>query len=260
MNVPALIRKEALRKGLRNETIKTYITCVNKFFRVYRLDPRAITRKDVENYLDQLRNWNKSSSTINVNLQALKFFYEKVLKKKLTVNFETTKVRKRIPEFLTKEETSQLFDSIHNEKHQLMIKLLYATGMRVSELTSLQVKHFEFDQNYGWVRNGKGGKDRLFIVAVKLKKEIVQWIEKNSLQNDDWLFPGSARNHISASTIRKILKDSARKVGITKNVHPHTMRHSFATHLIQNGYAVTDVQPLLGHNSMQTTMIYLHMG
>ncbi|MBU0459181.1 MAG: tyrosine-type recombinase/integrase [Nanoarchaeota archaeon] len=259
MYAPELIRKEGLRRGLRPETIKTYITCINKFLKIYHLDPRAINKNDVQNYLDQLRTWGKSDSTINVNLNAIKFFYEKVLGKKLTINIAQARIRKRLPTFLTQDETKRLLDSIKNPKHQLMIKLLYATGMRVSELINLKIKDFEFNDNYGWVRDGKGGKDRLFILALKLKEELLDHLRINHLNDSDWLFCGNGNSHYTASSIRLIIKKATKIASINKNVHPHTLRHSFATHLIENGYAVTEVQPLLGHDSLETTMIYLHM-
>ena len=258
MNIPELIVKEGLRKGIRNKTIKTYVTCVNKFFRTYRKDPKQISKNDIENYFHRLIKWGRSGSTINVHLNALKFFYEKVLKKKLTINIKHTRTRKRLPEVLTKEEVKKLFSVIKNKKHQLMIKLLYSTGMRVSELVSLKVRDFEFNKNYGWIRDGKGGKDRLFIIANKLRIELISWISESKLTNEGWLFPGQGNSHISISTIQAITKTAASKAEMNKNVHPHTLRHSFATHLIENGYAVTEIQPLLGHNSANTTMIYLH--
>jgi integrase/recombinase XerD len=249
MYVPELIRKWGLRKGLRHETIKTYVTCINKFLRIYGLDPRAVTKHDIVNYLDCLKKWDRSDSTINVHLNALKFLYEHVLNKKLTINIKHKRIRRQLPTCLTKEETGRLFDAINNPKHKLIVQFLYATGMRVSELVSLKVRDFEFDDNYGWVRDGKGGKDRLFIIAKKLKSELIEWISVNKLNSEDWLFPGQCSNHISTSTIEFIIKKAARKAKIRKNIHPHTLRHSFATHLIENGYAVTEVQPLLGHGS-----------
>ncbi|MBU0457073.1 MAG: tyrosine-type recombinase/integrase [Nanoarchaeota archaeon] len=259
MDVGNLVRNEGLRRGTRPETIKTYIYCLNKFFRVCHKNPLEITKRDITDYVDYLHQWNRSDNTINVYINALKFFYENVLNKKLTLKIEHKRVRKQLPTFLTKEETQKLFDAIGNFKHKLMVKMLYATGMRVSELVSLKVKDFEFNENYGWVREGKGGKDRLFVIAVKLKKELLEWIAANKLNADDWLFPGQGNTHVSIQTIQLIIKIARKKAKITKNVHPHTLRHSFATHLIENGYAVTEVQPLLGHNSLNTTMIYLHM-
>ena len=255
-----MIRKEGLRRGFSPKTIKTYCFGVKKFFSSYRnKELKCITKKDVQDYFDCFLEKGKPGNTINVHLNAVKFFYEEVLRKRLTVNITYSKTPKRLPEFLTKEEVARLLDNISNQKHKFMITLLYATGMRVGELVSLKVKDFEFNQNYGWVRQGKGRKDRLFIIPEKLKAEILNWVEKQKLSPEDWLFTGYGKDHISPATIQAIIKDATKKAKIGKNVHPHTMRHSFATHLIQNGYAVTEVQPLLGHSSLQTTMVYLHM-
>ncbi len=258
MDISNLVRTEGARRGLRYETIRTYVNCLNKFFKVYRLDPFEVKKSDIFRYLDQMQKWNRSDNTINVHISALKFFYENVLNKKLTINIPTMRVRRKLPTFLTKEEIERLFLAISNHKHQLMVKFLYATGMRVGELVCIRVKDFEFNDNYGWVRDGKGGRDRLFVVALKLKDELLRWIDKNGLKHDDWLFPGQS-GHISTSTVQWVIKKAVKQAGIHKNVHPHTLRHSFATHLIENGYAVTEIQPLLGHGNISTTMIYLHM-
>ncbi len=248
-----------MRRGLRVETIKTYAYVLDKFFRIYRKNPLELTNGDIRRYEEQLRKWNKSDNTINVYLSALKFFYENILHKKFSALSFTPRIRRTLPTFLSKEETAGLFQVISNPKHLLMITLLYATGMRVSELVRLKVGDFHFNDNYGWIRDGKGGKDRLFVIAQKLKGEILSWISTGKLHSEDWLFSGYGMTHISTSTVQIVLKQAARLAGIRKNVHPHTLRHSFATHLIENGYAVTEVQPLLGHASVQTTMIYLHM-
>ena len=113
--------------------------------------------------------------------------------------------------------------------------------------------------NYGWVRKGKCKKDRLFIIAEKLKKELIGYISKENISKNSWLFQGQKQHHISVMTVQKIIKKASKKAAINKNVHPHTLRHSFATHLIENGYDVASVQSLLGHNSSETTMVYLHM-
>ncbi|NQV91623.1 tyrosine-type recombinase/integrase [Candidatus Woesearchaeota archaeon] len=258
MGVAELMWKEGERRGLRKRTIQTYIFCVNKFLRLSRKNSNEVTKYDVDAYLHNLIKWNRAGSTLNVNINAIKFYFEKVLNKKLTVNIDFVNVPKKLPDFLSQEDVKKLFPSIKNSKHQLMIKLLYATGMRVSELVSLKIKDFEFNNNYGWVRDGKGGKDRIFIVAEKLKLELQRWIRDHNLNKNDWIFSGIYGNHISDSSIRKILITAAKRANI-KEVHPHMLRHSFATHLIENGYAVTEVQPLLGHTSIDTTMVYLHM-
>ncbi|MDP3990492.1 MAG: tyrosine-type recombinase/integrase [archaeon] len=252
------IRNEGKRRGLSPRTIKTYCFCVNQFLFCFKKELKLLTKNDIEEYLMKMIHREKAGNTINVHLNALKFFFEKVLKRKITVNVPFVKKPKRLPEFLTKEELINLIDAIKNEKHKLMILLLYSTGMRVSELVSLKVKDFEFNENYGWVRGGKGRKDRLFILAGKLKQQLLQQIEQNKLNSEDYLFSGR-KEHISVESIRMILRKATKQAGLKKKVHPHMLRHSFATHLIQNGYSVTEVQPLLGHNSLNTTMIYLHM-
>jgi len=255
-----LIRKEALRRGFSPRTIKTYCFCVEKFLSFYHnKELKCITKNDVQEYFYRFIEKGRPGNNINVHLNAVKFFFEEVLKKRLTVNVTYSKTPRRLPEFLTQEETVRLLDPISNQKHQLMITLLYATGMRAGELVSLKVRDFEFNQNYGWVRQGKGGKDRLFIIPLKLKSELLDWIEKQKLGPDNWLFTGFGTEHISTATIQAIVKGATRKAKICKHVHPHTLRHSFATHLIEDEYAVTDIQPLLGHSSPETTMTYVHL-
>ena len=184
---------------------------------------------------------------------------ENILNKRLTYRVRYSKTPKSLPTVLTQEEIKRLFEAIYNNKHKLMIKLMYSTGMRVSELINLRIRDFEFSKKYGWVREGKGKKDRMFIIANRLNKDLQNFIKENSLLDyNSFLFKGNKKLHISKETIGKIIKDATKKAKIKKNVHCHTLRHSFATHLIENGYSVAEVQSLLGHNSPETTMIYLH--
>ena len=256
MFVPELITKEALRQGLSPRTIKTYCQCVERFFRHYPKEPHQVNKNDIGQFIDKLLEKKAPGNTINVYLNALKFFYEQVLHKKLTLNIKFSKHPQHLPEFLTQEETQSLLEQIKNPKHHLIISLIYSTGFRVSELLNLKVKDLQLEQNYGWVRQGKGRKDRPFIIAQSLKPIIQQWIK--NLSPEDYLFTGIYGQY-TATSIREILKRAKRKAHLTKNVHPHTLRHSFATHLLENGYAVTDLQPLLGHSKIETTLIYTHL-
>ncbi|MBS3118687.1 tyrosine-type recombinase/integrase [Candidatus Woesearchaeota archaeon] len=254
-----IIRKEALQRNLSPRTIETYCFCVDKFLRFCCKELKYVTRRDIEEYLSRLVLWNKSSNTLNVHLNALKFLFEQCLKKRLTLKISFSKVPRTLPEFLTKEETAALLRSISNPKHRLMLQMLYGTGMRVSELLHLKVKDLDFNQNYGWVRQGKGRKDRLFVLPLHLKECLAEHIRTENLNRDSYLFVNSWKRPYSASSLRLILSRAAKQAGLVKNLHLHTLRHSFATHLIQNGYSVTEVQPLMGHNSINTTMIYLHL-
>ena len=257
MFIPELIRKEGLRQGLRPRTIQTYQFCTNQFFRRCTKDPIQVNKRDLQAYLDYLLEKDTPGNTLNVHLNALKFFYEQILHRKLTVNISFSKTSQRLPEFLTQEETTCLLNAIRNPKHKLLIRMLYSSGMRISELLNLKVRDLDLQNRHGWVRNGKRGKDRPFIIAQSLNEELKQWVTgKNP---DQWLFTGWNNSPYDDSSIREILKKSAKEARIIKKVRPHMLRHSFATHLLENGYALTDVQPLLGHSRLETTLVYTHL-
>ncbi len=258
MEISELIQREGLRRGLRTETIKTYVYTVNKFLRTYNKQPHEVTKEDIEAHLIQLIKWNRSGSTINVYLHALRFFYEQILGKNLTVNIPNIKVRKRLPECLTQEEMSRFLGVLSQTKHKLILVLTYGSGFRVSEVINLKVKDLDFQAGYGWVRNGKGGKDRLFVIPDKLKEELKQWISSQNLNLEDWLFPGYQNNHYSDSSVRKILEEARLAAELPKHITPHSLLHSFATHLLENGYSLIEVKELLGHSRLETTMIYAH--
>lgn len=258
MDVIYLMRQEMLRRGLSHRTIVTYIQCVKEFLKKCHLEPRKISKWDIKQYIDSLVSKGAAGNTINVHLNALKFLMEEILCKRVLFNIKYSKVPKELPTVLTKEEVQILFNSIKNKKHALMIKLMYSAGLRLSELAYLKVKDLELDKNYGWVRKGKGRKDRLFIIAKGLREELIEFIKTENPEYEYWLFKGR-NSHIHQRTIQEIIKKAAKRSNIKKNIHPHTLRHSFATHLIEDGYDIASVQSLLGHSNLETTMRYVHM-
>ena len=136
-----------------------------------------------------------------------------------------------------------------------MVRLMYGAGLRVSELVNLKITDLDLENNYGWVRRGKGNKDRLFIIPESLKQELVSYIGNCK---EEWLF-GSYKGHMSVRSVQEILRKAAKEAGIKKKISPHTFRHSYATHLIEDGYDLTTVQVLLGHSKIDTTMVYVHI-
>ncbi|MBN2052623.1 tyrosine-type recombinase/integrase [Candidatus Woesearchaeota archaeon] len=262
MDLVELMRKELLRRHYSLRTIESYVFCLNKFLSWCKdKDPRRITKHDVKDYLNMLCEKNVASSTLNLHQQALKFALMNVLNKKFFINLPFSKLPKALPEVLTQEEVVKLFSAIDNPKHSLMIRLMYSAGLRVSELVNLRVKDFEFGKGFGWVRKGKGCKDRLFVLSGKIKQDLLDFITGEGLVGDDWIFMGRLERHLTARTVYAIVRQAAVNSGLykIKNVHPHTLRHSFATHLIENGYDVTRVQALLGHAGLDATMVYVHM-
>jgi len=257
MEILRKVRLECRRRNLSPRTEETYCFCIKKFLLQINKEEFQVTKRDVTNYLNYITEKNKSGSTINVYFNAIKFMLEDVMGKKLIWKKKFSKTPKKLPIFLTKDEVINLINNIPNEKHKLAIELLYGAGLRVSELLNLKIKDFQLESNYGWVRNGKGKKDRLFIIPFKLKNKIKEQIKNKS--EEVYLISRKDNKQLSRMTIQAIIKKAKMKAKINKKIHPHTLRHSFATHLIQNGYDVNSVQSLLGHNSSQTTMIYIHM-
>lgn len=201
----------------------------------------------------------RSGNTMNVYHMALRFLFEDVLDKRMWIDITYSKVPERMPVVLTKDDIRKLFDAIDNAKHRLMVQLIYAAGLRVSELINLKVKDIEFGRNYGFIRGGKGNKDRIFILSPKIEENLKESIQKEGLIREDFLFKSNRGYKYSMSSLQMIVKKATNKVGIEKKVHPHTLRHSFATHLVEEGYSLQDVQSMLGHKSPETSMIYVHM-
>lgn len=251
------MKTEMLRRKYSIRTIGAYCDVVRIFLRKSKIeDVRRIKKSDIKDYLNSLHE--KSGNTINVHLNALKFMMEEILHKNCYVHIRYSKVPVKIPDYLTKEEVIKLFDAIENPKHKLMIKFMYSAGFRLSELINLRVENFNFGESMGWVRGGKGNKDRAFIIAESLKDELLNFISENNLKPNDLIFRGRY-GKLSHRTIQEILKNAGRKAKIIKRVHPHMLRHSFATHLVKDGIDLFTVQSLLGHSDVRTTQIYAHV-
>ena len=258
MDIIHSMEKEMMRRKYSYKTVETYIHCVNNFLKYYNGDQRKISKKDVKEYLDKMIEKGVSGNTINVHLNALGFLVRDILNKNFMIRIKYSKVPKKMPIVLTRNEVISLVNCIENENHRLMIKLMYGAGLRVSELVNLKLEDIEFENNYAWVRHGKGNKDRMFIIADCLKHELMDYIGKNKIGPKSWLFSGY-KGHLSTRTIQEVIRKAAKRARISKKVHPHALRHSYATHLIENGYDIMSVQYLLGHNNPQTTMVYLHI-
>jgi site-specific recombinase XerD len=254
------LKREALRRGFSHKTILTYSDSIKQFMKHCKKELKSVTKKDVTDYLDYLIDKKASGSTLNVSLCALKFLFGEVLHRRLLVRVRYSKKPVSLPVFLTKDEVVKLFDAVENKTHKLILELIYSAGLRVGEVVMLRPVDFDFERGIGWARRGKGGKDRPFIIAKVLQPRLQRYVEdvaKTGAQS--YIFSGRNRTHLSIRSVQEIVKNASQKAGIIKSIHPHSLRHSFATHLIENGYDVSCVQPLLGHSSAETTMSYVHM-
>ena len=259
MDFHEIALKEMRRRKYSPRTIETYLYCINRFLNRTQKEVSKISKVDVKKYLYELSERNKSGNTINIHLNAIRFLLEDILNKNMKLNIKYSKTPKKLPTFLTREEIRKLLNAISNWKHRLMIEFLYGSGLRVGELINIRVKDININEGYVFVRNGKGKKDRIIVLAKVVIEKIKNLIEIEQLESEDFLFRTNREESYSVKSIQEIIKKAAKISGIKKEIHPHTLRHSFATHLIERGNTLSEVQGILGHKSPETSMIYVHM-
>jgi site-specific recombinase XerD len=248
------IETEIKISKLSKYTLRNYLDFNKKLLEHTKKIPEQINSQDIKNFLADKMN-DKSSSSTTLFLSSIRFGYSNVLGKDPTLGIKRPKKEQKIPIVLTKQEVTKLFENTKTLKSSLILQLLYSSGLRVSEIVNLKPQDLDFNENTGWVRAGKGKKDRMFILSKKITKKIQKFINKHK----DWKFLFSKETPLTTRNIQKIVQKTAKKARIDKNVHPHTLRHSFATHLLENGVDIRKIQILLGHASISTTEIYAHV-
>jgi len=237
-------------------TIKNYVRANREFFNFIKKSPEEINEQDVKKFLAEISE--RSAMSLIVFLSAIRYSFINILKIDPTAGIKRPKREKRLPTVLTKEEVRKLLKSIENKKSKLMISLIYACGFRVSELVNLKISNLDFEDNIGHVKQGKGKKDRIFNIPLFLKKPLLKRVKLQIEKREEYLFTGP-NGKLTDRNIQKIIKKYAEKAEIKKDVHPHTLRHSFATHLLENNVDIRKIQELLGHADLSTTQIYTHV-
>ncbi|MDO8528431.1 MAG: tyrosine-type recombinase/integrase [Nanoarchaeota archaeon] len=240
-----------------NYTIRNYLRANSDLLDFCNKSPEDVREEDVKAFMAE-KLTDSSSSSIIVFLSALRYAYSNLLKKDITIGIKRPKRERRIPDVLTKDEVKRLIDAIPTKKSKLMISMIYACGFRVSELINLKVNDLNFDEMTGHVRQAKGKKDRIFNIPQFLLKNLKKQADSQKELNQEYLFTGP-KGKLSDRNLQKIVRKFAKKAGINKKVHPHTLRHSFATHLLENNVDIRKIQELLGHADLSTTQIYTHI-
>lgn len=246
-----------IRKRYSENTIKVYTSLFREFIRYYHdIDPKDITEEEIRKYQDYLvTKKNISISTQNQAINAIKFYYEKVLgKAKRDFYIERPIKEKKLPEIISERELLQILKVTDNIKHKSIIAVLYSSGVRRGELINLRIKDVDFDKKIIFVRAGKGKKDRTTILADHTALVLHKYLKL--FKPNYWLFEGIKRKQYSGNSIGLILKKASIKAGLNKIVRPHMLRHSFATHMLEQGVDLRYIQTLLGHGSPKTTQIY----
>lgn len=256
MNIPQILKNietEIKLRGFSKQTSKMYVLYNKQFLEKYKIEPEKVKEEDIKNFLaEKISEKGLTSKSIAMIKSALIFFYKEMLKKKFEI--KTPKIKKSTPVVMTKEEINDLFNAIKNKKHLALIKLYYSSGLRLSEAINLKVKDLDLNENVLWVRSGKGGKDRMTILSNSLAQDLKNFIA--SKNKDDFVFVTRKQSPFSARFIQKILEKAKQKINLQKDIHIHTLRHSFATHLLEAGTDIRKIQELLGHSDLSTTQIY----
>jgi len=234
------------------KTIKSYIYHVENFLNF--AGEKGLNENIVKDFI-QKEIKKKDPSTVSAELSAIKFFFRKVLKQELNLNHP--KRNKHIPDVLTISEAKRLIEVTNNIKHKLIIKLLYGCGLRVSELRDLKKSNVNLEEGLIHIKLAKGRKDRFVKIPDSLLGELEGYLKISG--SNTVLFESQRGGKLTTSTIQKIIKNSSKKANIKKRVYPHLLRHSFATHLLENGVDLRIIQKLLGHSDIKTTQIYLRV-
>jgi site-specific recombinase XerD len=242
------LENEIKIRNFSEKTIKSYLFSMKKFLKYS--ENKGLNKECVKSYIiEYLEKENPSS--VAKDIYAVKFFFENVLKEKLYI--PTIKRNKTLPDILSIIEIRILIKNSSNLKHRLIIKFLYGTGLRVSEIVNLKKCDLDFSEELIHVRLSKGKRDRFVKIPDSIKEDLEKFCE---LEEGIYLFESNRGGKLTTATIQAILKNSARKASIGKRVYPHLLRHSFATHLLEQGTDLRVIQKLLGHVSVKTTQIY----
>jgi integrase/recombinase XerD len=259
---------EAMRKALviRNyatKTVNTYVSVLKRYLDQLDKPVEDVTPADIQEWQYFLTNHEKVSwSLFNQMVCALRFYFQKVRNCEWPVeHIPFQRRRRRLPSVLSREEVARLLDAARrNPKHHAILATLYSTGLRLGELVKLQIPDIDSKTMLVHVLQGKGGKDRQVQLSPQLLAILRDYYRSCLVKPKTWLFPGAKSDYpLDPSGIQRMVAALSKKAGIDKPVSPHTLRHCFATHLLEDRTDLRTIQSMLGHSNIQTTEVYLHV-
>jgi site-specific recombinase XerD len=258
-----MMLEELQRRNFSEHTIRYYIRTVEEFARHFNRPPDRLGPRHIREYQAELFQKRKlSPGTVAIRLAALRFFYIKTLKKSWSIT-ETPypKKNRRLPTILSQKEVEQLIHAARTQRERILLMTLYATGARNAELTHLKATDIDSQRMVVHIRGGKGRKDRDVMLSPKLLTALRTLWRYYHRKSSTWLFPSNYRKDrpIDTKTVWYACQKAAQRAGIQKRVHPHSLRHCFATHLLEAGTDLRAIQLLLGHQDLKETTVYLHL-
>ncbi len=251
--ITATIRELKIR-NYSPKTIKSYKNGLQKYFQFKKNNFKQLDIDNIRNFLLSCSNKELSAKTRNLYLNSIKFYYYNVIKTSKKIDIKSAKRSKSLPVILNHNEITKLIEVTNNQKHRLIISLAYGAGLRVSEVVNLKVLDVDINNLTLHIKKAKGKKDRITVIPEKIKNDLDMII--NSKNPNGYVFPSERGGKLTTRTAQKIFTNAIKKAKIKKDVTFHSLRHSFATHLLENGVDIRYVQELLGHQNIRTTQRY----
>lgn len=257
------MKEDICLRGLSENTLKQYLDNARLFLEFTNKPVQALDEQDIRNYLNYLINTKRlSPPSVNAYNSAIRFLFFVTLNRNLNIRqIPRQKSNKKLPTILTRDEISTILDGCNNLKHKAMLMLAYSAGLRVSEVAKLRISDIDSKEMRIFVNCGKGGKDRYTLLSHICLDVLRQyWKAYHPSHPAGFLFLGALKvTHVTSSCVGFAFNESVKRVGITKDVSIHTLRHCFATHLLEDGISILQIKQLLGHSCIQSTTIYLHL-
>lgn len=256
-----VLTSELRLRNYSHKTLKAYKSCLRSFLKYFApRHPRELTEEDIRAYLFHLiQEQQLSPATVNQVFNALRFLYVELYKRPFVIgSIPRPRNEKHLPIVLSQEEVLKVFDAVNNLKHKVLLMLIYSAGLRVGESVRLRIEDIDSTRNLIHLHSAKGKKDRYTLLSDSVLEKLREYYR--AYKPKEYLFEGAnGRKHLAERSVQSIFKDAVAKTGIRKKVSVHTLRHSFATHLLESGTDLRYIQEILGHSSSKTTEIYTHV-
>jgi len=248
------LQQEMKLAGFSPKTMKSYSLSLIKIYNYFNKPLNRISEDEFKTFLTNLANKNYSPYTLNLYHASLKYVVEKIYHQPFNFRFPYAKRHKKLPVILSRSEIKKIIESLKNPKHKLLLSLAYGAGLRVNEIVGLKIQDLDFDELTIHIKQAKGQKDRISVIPGSIVDKLRNLIAGKG--NNDFVFTSERGGKLTTRTAQKVFENALQTSGIQKNATFHSLRHSFATHLLENGTDIRYVQELLGHQNIRTTQRY----
>ena len=240
--------------GYSSKTVRSYLYGLKEYFAFKKTNLENLDVDSIKNFLLDYERRNISAQSRNLYLNAIKFYYRNIIKVNQKIDIRSARKRQSLPVVLSRTEIKKILGVVANSKHRLLLSLSYGAGLRVSEVVNLKVKDVDTEELVIHIKDAKGKKDRITIIPIKLKADLQNLIAGRG--KNEFVFVSERGGNLTVRTVQHVFKNSLVKAKIKKEAKFHSLRHSFATHLLENGVDIRYVQELLGHQNIRTTQRY----